>query len=196
MSDADFIKHSMVPPSGGNGAPPQIPFEPSNEDNQPTISPRLTLAVQIISILVITVSIAFILKDTVFTINNVAVVGNTNIPNEIILSSAGINSPNYFNINEEEIAKNIDINRYLKYLSMEKRFPNGLTIYVKERIPAACINYIGIMYILADDGVVLEKLQSAAILQVDWYPLQGLIYRTFVLVVYPRLEKLTSLQAA
>ncbi len=164
MSDADFTKHSMVPPSGGNGAPPQIPFEPSNEDNQPTISPRLKLAVQIISILVITVSIAFILKDTVFTINNVAVVGNTNIPNEIILSSAGINSSsNYFNINEEEIAKNIDSNRYLKYLSMEKRFPNGLTIYVKERIPAACINYIGIMYILADDGVVLETTKRSDI---------------------------------
>jgi cell division septal protein FtsQ len=113
---------------------------------------------------VISISIAFILRETVFTINNVAVVGNINIPNEIVLSSAGINSSsNFFNVNEDEIARNIDSNRYLKYLSMEKRFPNGLTIYVKERIPAACINYIGIMYILADDGVVLETTKSSDI---------------------------------
>ncbi|MGI6738675.1 MAG: cell division protein FtsQ/DivIB [Christensenellales bacterium] len=163
MSDADFTKHSMVPPSGGNGAP-QMPIEPLDEDNQPSISPRLKFAVRVISILVISISIAFILRETVFTINNVAVVGNINIPNEIVLSSAGINSSsNFFNVNEDEIARNIDSNRYLKYLSMEKRFPNGLTIYVKERIPAACINYIGIMYILADDGVVLETTKSSDI---------------------------------
>ncbi|MDO5022650.1 MAG: FtsQ-type POTRA domain-containing protein [Eubacteriales bacterium] len=72
-------------------------------------------------------------------------------------------SSNYFNVNEERIKSGINSNRYLQFLGMEKRFPNGLTIHVKERIPAACINYIGIKYIIADDGMVLETTKRADI---------------------------------
>ncbi len=158
MSNKNYGGHPLVPPSNGNAKPDKRPdAESQNTQENPAFDPKTKMLIRFIGVLVIVVCAAFIARDTLFSIDNCLVTGNINIPTEIVLSSAGINaSSNYFNINEEQIEKGINSNRYLQFKGMEKRFPNGLTIYVKERIPAACINYIGIKYIIADDGMVLE----------------------------------------
>ena len=41
---------------------------------------------------------------------------------------------------------------------LEKDFPGGLTLHIRERIPAANVQVMGVMYLLDAEGMVLERL--------------------------------------
>ena len=43
---------------------------------------------------------------------------------------------------------------------MERVFPNTVVFHVRERRPSARINYIGIAYVMADDGMILERTRD------------------------------------
>ena len=70
----------------------------------------------------------------------------------------------YFGLNEEKIRAGIESNRYLRFESMEKVWPNGVILNIQERQP--CINVLnaGIQYVVASDGMVLE---AYALLRLD-----------------------------
>ena len=65
-----------------------------------------------------------------------------------------------FGLNEEKIRAGIESNRYLRFESMEKVWPNGVILNIQERQP--CINVLnaGIQYVVASDGMVLEAYAS------------------------------------
>jgi cell division septal protein FtsQ len=197
MSNGNYNRHKIIPPSSENIRPDKRPDIENPQENQETqhLEPKAKMFIRIIGFLVIAVCAAFIVRDTLFSIDNCLVVGNKNIPSEIILSSAGISaSSNYFNIDEKQIEKGINSNRYLQYVGMEKRFPNGLTIHVKERIPAACINYIGIKYIIADDGLVLETTKNDNI-ENSLAVISGLEIQDINVGAMPQLRKSSQLAA-
>ncbi|MHC1785517.1 MAG: cell division protein FtsQ/DivIB [Christensenellales bacterium] len=111
--------------------------------------------------ILIVVSAAFILRGFVFTIKNVRVIGISSVSWQEVALSAGLSpASHYFNLDEAQIRKGINGNRYLVFQGMEKVFPNTLVLRVKERRPLARINYIGIAYIMADDGIILEKTKD------------------------------------
>jgi len=115
----------------------------------------------LVCILLIFVSLAFILRGLVFTIRNVKVHGISLVSWQDVAISAGLSpASNFFNLDEAHIRKGINSNRYLIYQKMEKVFPNTLVLYVQERQPSARINYIGIAYIMADDGMILERTKD------------------------------------
>lgn len=153
--------------------PPEVPEnwpqpDPSPQgeggDQEPQENGPMTPERRILIIactLLIAVSFAFILRGMVFTIRNVRVVGIHNLSWQQVALSAGLGpSSNYFNINEERIREGINANRYLIYERMQKVFPNTLFLYVHERQPIASINYIGIAYIMAEDGMILESTRN------------------------------------
>lgn len=133
--------------------------EASVEPNEaPGLSRGLKSLLTLLSVLVIGLCAMFIVRDNLLVIRHLTVNGIKNVPWQTVALSAGLNaSSNYFNLDENKIREGINRNRYLVYLSMEKYFPSSLILNVKERIPAACIRYIGIDYIMADDGLILEK---------------------------------------
>ena len=133
---------------------PQDPEEPAAR------SPGMRMLV-IACVLLIVVSLAFIMRGLVFTIRNVKVHGISLVSWQEVAISAGLSpASNYFNLDETRIREGINSNRYLIYQKMEKVFPNTLVVYVRERRPSARINYIGIAYIMADDGVILERTKD------------------------------------
>lgn len=110
-------------------------------------------------VLLIGVSLAFILRATLFSIRFVRVIGIHNLTWQQVATSAGITrASSYFNIREDKIRDGVNSNRYLIYERMQKVFPNTLILYVKERQPVASINYIGVSYIMADDGLILTQM--------------------------------------
>ncbi len=112
-------------------------------------------------VLLMAVSVAFILRATVFSIRYVRVIGIHNLTWEQVASSAGITqSSNYFSLREDKIRDGINANRFLVYERMQKVFPNSVVLYVRERQPIASINYIGVSYIMADDGIILSRVQQ------------------------------------
>lgn len=112
----------------------------------------------IVSTLLIVVVLAFLIRHFVFSIRNLRVVGLQRLSWQEVAVSAGLSSSsNYFGLDEKQIREGINANRYLVFQRMEKQLPNTLVLYVHERQPMASINYIGISYIMADDGVILER---------------------------------------
>lgn len=151
--------------------PPEVPLtqkpamEATNQDPQSPEEPEVrTPGMRILIIvcaLLIIVSLAFIMRGMVFTIRNVKVHGINQVPWQDVAISAGLSpASNYFNLDEKRIAEGINSNCYLIYRKMERVFPSTLVLYVQERRPSARINYIGIAYIMADDGMILEKTKD------------------------------------
>lgn len=152
------------------------------EDAEPEgFSPGHKKLILLFLVVSISLALALLLQNSIFRIQSVRVVGNTLVPWEQVVLSAGISkSSNYYNINEKKIEESINKNRYLKFKRLEKQYPNRLTLYVEERVPAACIKYIGIAYIIAEDGMILDKTKDLAL--VSYLPL---ISGLHILSIYP-----------
>ena len=111
--------------------------------------------------LILICAVAVLLNESVLQIRNVAVVGNQDILWEEIVRAAGLDKKiSYFAVNENRIREGINANRYLVFEKLTKEFPGSLTLYVKERRPAANVQVMGVMYLLDADGMVLERLGS------------------------------------
>ena len=136
----------------------QIPVALNEQERPPVFSRRLKKLLTLLSTMIIILCLLFIIRDNVLVIRHLTVNGNHNVPWQVVALSAGLNeTSNYFNLNETKIREGINRNRYLIYLSMEKYFPSTLVLNIKERIPVGYVRYIGIDYIMADDGMILEK---------------------------------------
>ncbi|MDO5022651.1 MAG: hypothetical protein Q4E07_04865 [Eubacteriales bacterium] len=92
MSNQNYNRHKLIPPSDDNRKPDKRKLQEENIQKENTevssFEPKTKIFIRLISVLVIVVCIAFIARETLFTVSNCLVVGNTNIPTEIVLSSA------------------------------------------------------------------------------------------------------------
>ncbi len=140
----------------GTGYPQEHPEAGDSRQPVPMTPGRRMLIIS--CVLLMAVSVAFILRATLFSIRYVRVIGIRNLTWQQVAASAGIDrSSNYFNINENSIREGINANRFLVYERMQKVFPNAVILYVRERQPVASIDYIGVSYIMADDGLILSQ---------------------------------------
>ena len=115
-------------------------------------------------VLVALVVLLFVLRYYVFTISQVRVVGNRALSWQEVARAAGLDRKLlYFTLNEAEIAGGINSHRYLAYEGMEKVFPNTLILYVKERAPTAFFTHLGVGFVMAEDGMILEKSRDLAL---------------------------------
>ena len=115
----------------------------------------------LIAVLVMLTVAAIFVRDQVFKIRDVEIRSVQNISQEEVMRLSGITAnTSYFGLNEEKIRAGIENNRYLRFESMEKVWPNGVILNIQERQP--CINVLnaGIQYVVASDGMVLEAYAS------------------------------------
>ena len=118
------------------------------------------------TVLLALVAALFILRFYVFTISHVRVVGTRSIPWEEVARAAGLDRRLlYFTLKEQEIEAGVNANRYLAYEGMEKVFPNTLILYVRERVPSAFFTHLGVGFVMADDGMILEKTRDLRLRQ-------------------------------
>lgn len=146
QAQTDLSEQNIVPDEG-EGHP----------EGKPGI-PRFLIVVLILSALVL------VLRFQVFNIRNLYVKGLVNVPWQEVANAAGLNKGMfYYTVNEETIARNINSNRYLVFESMEKIFPNSLSVKVIERRPFAFFTHLGVGYVMAQDGIVLEETRDLKI---------------------------------
>lgn len=116
---------------------------------------------KLLGTVLITAGLLFFLRYQVFTIKNVHVTGVRSVPWQTVAKAAGLDqSLLYFTLDEEAVRNGINSNRYLIFESMEKIFPNTLAIKVTERRPFAFFTHLGVGYILAQDGMILEQTRE------------------------------------
>lgn len=99
-----------------------------------------------------------ILNAVVFRVGTVAVIGNQAFSWEQVVKQARLDgNVGFIGLDAEKVKTNINANRYLVFEGMEKRFPNALTLYVRERKADIDMQVMGITYRLDGDGMVLER---------------------------------------
>lgn len=121
-------------------------------------------------IVIILIGIWIILRFTIFRVDRITVSGTTLFSDEYVIGLSGIeNGDNMLALNEEQIRNGIENEVRLIFDSLEKKVPGEVYITVREREPAAYLNYCGITYITDKNGTVLEENEDP-----DYRP-EGLI---------------------
>lgn len=162
-------------------------------DQRPPMTPERRMLI-IVCVLLIGVSLAFLLRGLLFNIRHLRVVGIHRITWQEVARSAGLSSSsNYFGLDEKSIREGINANRYLVYERMQRVPPSTLILYVRERQPIASINYIGIAYIMADDGVILERTRELD-KHSDLMTVSGLVLRDIRLGSVPLSSRINQVE--
>ena len=153
--------------------PPTYPqnggyMNPPPTANQQPVKPRHTGVITMVAMVALIFAIMVILNESMLKIRRVAVIGNRQVSWEDVIRAAGLDRPtSYFTVSEEKIKQNISASRYLVFERMEKEFPSGLTLYVHERKPIARVQEMGSVYVIDEEGMVLERLTSSQDSQYD-----------------------------
>ena len=108
--------------------------------------------------LLVSLAVGLVIRGTVFTVRAAQVSGNVRMSDEAILQEAGVSlGMNMFELNESDVARRINTNRYLSFEKLRMDWPDGVTLFVTERVPSAYAKAYGMLYTLAGDGKVLEE---------------------------------------
>ena len=107
--------------------------------------------------LAVAFGVGMLVRSVLFSVRAAQVSGNVQMTEAEVLNIAGISlGENMFELDESEIARRINANHYLSFQRLRLDWPDGVTLFVTERVPSAYTNAYGMLYILAEDGTVLE----------------------------------------
>lgn len=100
----------------------------------------------------------YYLTTPVFNIANVKVSGNEKNSTEtyISLSKINIGTTNIFSITNNGINKNIKENPYVEEVTMKRKLPNTIELYITERAVSYQIKYVDSYIYLDNQGHILE----------------------------------------
>lgn len=107
--------------------------------------------------------IGFLLaRSTVFVLRSVQVEGDvTRYTPQQIADIAGVSMyQSIFSISEGQLRQAVESNRYLRFEGMQIVYPDGLILRVSERQPSATVTYLGVMFVLDDEGRVLDQYSA------------------------------------
>lgn len=115
----------------------------------------------VVMILIALVAVGGIVYGTVFRVRSITVKGNINKTQQEIIAISGIKSGmSTFAIDDDQVERNIESDRYLSFVAVDKQLPDTVVIQVRERVAVAKINYCGIGYTIDNRGMVLEESQD------------------------------------
>lgn len=139
--------------------------EPRVEKTERT-KPLLTAGIFIAGLIVIWI----ILRFTLFRVGKITVTGTESYTDEYVIQLSGVHiGDNMMALNEDQIKTGIANEVHLQFAYLEKKVPGEIVIAVKERQPAAYLNYCGITYVTDKSGMVLDENEDP-----EYHP-QGLI---------------------
>lgn len=120
------------------------------------IGPRfITLGIAIVVLVVI----GFFLLQSMTAIHAIEVIGNDYCTRDEVIAASGIQlGQSAMSIQTAQVRDRINQNRYLEFVSLQRNLlPGSIVITVKEHTPRAKYTWIGMLYILGDNGVILER---------------------------------------
>lgn len=107
--------------------------------------------------LAVALVVGILLRSVLFTVRAAKVSGNIHMTETEILQTAGIAlGQNMFSLDEGAVERQVNANHYLSFVRLRRDWPDGVTLFVEERVPTAYANAYGMLFLLAADGTVLE----------------------------------------
>ncbi|MBQ2700412.1 MAG: FtsQ-type POTRA domain-containing protein [Clostridia bacterium] len=157
-------------PGGNQAYSPQTQGQPPRDAGRPpqgpgpgqTPPPRKGRGLKtILCLMALLVVIGVILHSTLFRVRQIQVYGNVNISaEEVVIQSGLAQGQNIFAIDKAQVERNINANRYLKYQSLRRDYPDMVTLVVYERVPCATFQSLGIQYVMDKTCMVLEQTEQ------------------------------------
>lgn len=116
---------------------------------------------RLIILLVLTIGTIIFLQSTVYRLKTVHVLGNvTKTPQQIAAASGLVKGLNIFSISEEEIRRNLSTDHTVIFLGCKKDYPDTITLYISEREAVAATQWLGLLYTLDAQGIVMEEFNT------------------------------------
>ncbi len=159
----------------GSFLPPQTQEEPKDtgESNQlyeeagyqqemiPQEEPIKRFPFRLMLVSLVLVLILLVLRYAVFVVRKVNVSGTSAEIWQTVSKATGLDQGMfYFSVNEDRVRSGVESNRYLIFDSMEKFVPGTVNVKVTQRRPYAFFTHLGVGYVLAQDGMILEQTRE------------------------------------
>lgn len=126
-----------------------------NERRKRTVHPVAVGAVVIAALLVV---LGPVLYRSVFGVRTIAVEGNSYVSTDDVVASSGIRyGQSIFGVKSDLVRDGVNANRYLEFVSVSRHYPSTVTIRVTEHTPRAKMMWMGMLLIIGENGVVLER---------------------------------------
>ncbi len=115
----------------------------------------------LILLAILTVGVV-VVQQTVFRLETVYVIGNElKTPQQVVISSGLVRGSNMLSIQEEDVAEAIGRDHTLIFVDMQKEYPNTIYLYIEERKTVAAMQWLGMLYTLDGEGMVMKEENSA-----------------------------------
>lgn len=110
---------------------------------------------------VVTVGI-IVVQELVFRLETVYVVGNeSKSPQHVVMMSGLVSGSNMLSIEEADVAKAMKQDHTLIFKGMQKEYPSTIYLYVEERKTVAAMQWLGLLYTLDAEGMVMSEENSS-----------------------------------
>ena len=114
-------------------------------------------------ILLTIVTIAVVVaQQTFFRLEVVYVIGNVNkTPQQVVIASGLSRRQNMLSIREADVAKSMANDHTIIFKGMHKEYPGTIYLYIEERYVTACTQWLGVVYTLDGQGMVMKEETSS-----------------------------------
>lgn len=119
----------------------------------------------LILLCIVTVALV-VVEQLVFRLETVYVVGNDQkTPQQIVTASGLVRGRNMLGIEEAEVAAAMAKDHTLIFKGMQKEYPSTIYLYIEERKTAAAMQWLGMLYTLDREGMVMTEANSSLLPQ-------------------------------
>ena len=102
-------------------------------------------------------------EKMVLRLETVYVVGNDQkTPQQVVTVSGLRRGQNMLGIEEQAVATAMAADHTLIFKGMQKEYPSTIYLYVQERKPVAAMQWLGLLYTLDGEGVVMSEQNGAS----------------------------------
>lgn len=110
---------------------------------------------------IVTVGV-IVVQQTVFRLETVYVIGNEQkTPQQVVIASGLARGQNMLNIDATDVAKKMSEDHTIIFQMMQKEYPSTIHLYIKERKIVSTMQWLGMLYTLDSQGMVMEMENSS-----------------------------------
>ncbi len=132
---------------------------------------------------VVLVAIVLILRFAVFTVRDIQVTGNKNIPASEIIRISGVrNGDSILTLDEKAVGQRIASDYRLQFKYMIRDLPQTVVLAVREREECCWLTYCGITYVMDKNRMVMREEEDPGFQPKDLVEVKGLEVRSNTMV--------------
>lgn len=137
----------------------------------------------VIGILLALTAVLLILRFAVFSVKEIRIIGNNQIPDSEILRISGIHEgDNIFAMDEKKIEQRISSDYRLQFRYLSRQPPSTVILSIREREACCWLTYCGILYVMDKNRMVLAESENPNERRDDLVEVKGLDVRSNTLV--------------